>query len=67
MDIEFDILERADDAFTRLDKAKREMRLVEDEVRSLCTEYSKAMRIWGYRPEMLRLAVEARLGRRKYG
>lgn len=67
MDIELDILERAGDAFARLDKLKHEMRLVDAEVRSLCSEYSQVMRIWGYRPEMLRLAVEARLGRQKYG
>lgn len=67
MDKEFDILERANDAFARHDKLKHEMRLLDNEIRSLCTEYSQAMRIWGYRPEMLRMAVEARLGRRKYG
>ena len=64
---EFDTLRRAEDAFARFDKIKREMRLVESELSSLCTEYSKGMRIWGYRPEMLRLVVEARLGQRKYG
>lgn len=67
MDTELDILERAGDAFARLDKVKHEMRLLDNEIRSLCTEYSQVMRIWGYRPEMLRLAVEARLGRKKYG
>jgi len=67
MDAEFDILERAASAFSRMDKIKQESRLVEAEIRSLCSEYSQTMRIWGYRPEMLRLAVEARLGRQKYG
>lgn len=67
MDTELDILERAASAFSRMDKIKQESRLIEAEVRSLCSEYSQVMRIWGYRPEMLRMAVEARLGRQKYG
>lgn len=67
MDKEFDILERASEVFNRFDKTKREMQAIENELRSLCTEYSQVMRMWGYRPEMLRMAVEARLGHRKYG
>lgn len=62
---EIKILERAALAFNRFDEAKREMQKAEAHVKSLCTEYSQAMRIWGYRPEMLRLAVEARTGRKK--
>lgn len=65
MDQEFEILKRAEFAFARLDEAKREMHKAEAEVKALCTEYSQAMRIWGYRPEMLRMAVEARLGRKR--
>ena len=65
MDEEFTILAEAADAFDRFDKIKREMQNAEAEIKSLCTRYSVAMKIWGYRPEMLRHAVEARMGRRK--
>ena len=65
MDEEFIILEEASKAFERFDIAKRELQKMEAEIKSLCTRYSVAMKIWGYRPEMLRHAVEARMGRRK--
>lgn len=67
MDIEFDVLERAGEAFARQEKIKKEMQAIDGEIRKLCTEYSQHMRMWGYTPNMLRLAVEARLGRRNYG
>jgi hypothetical protein len=65
MENEFDILARAADAFEHFDKIKHEMRKVEEELKDLCKEYSIAMRLWGYRPEMLRHAVEARMGRKR--
>jgi hypothetical protein len=65
MDNEFDILARAADAFDRYDKIKNEMRKAEEDLKDLCKEYSIAMRLWGYRPEMLRHAVEARIGRKR--
>lgn len=65
MDKEFDILARAADAFDRFDKIKREIQNAEDELKGLCKEYSIVMRLWGYRPEMLRHVVEARMGRKR--
>jgi hypothetical protein len=59
---EEEVIAKAREAFERRDSAARQLHEVDTEIKCLVHEYSLAMRLWGFTPDMLRQAVRARLG-----
>ena len=57
-----EVILKARDAFLERDRVARELQKVEAEIKGLVTEYSTAVKVWGFTPLMLRQAVRARLG-----
>ena len=59
-----DILKRASKAFTKYDRLKAEMAILERELTSLCREYDMASGCRGTRVESLRQRAGERMGRK---
>lgn len=59
---EEEVIVMAREAFERRDRAAQQLQEVDAEIKGLVHEYSAAMRLWGFTPDMLRQAVRARLG-----
>jgi len=57
-----EVILKARDAFNERDRAARRLQEIDGEIKGLVTEYSAAVKIWGFTPIMLRQAVRARLG-----
>jgi hypothetical protein len=57
-----EVILKARDAFNERDRAARQLQEIDGEIRGLVTEYSSAVRVWGFTSDMLRQAVRARLG-----
>ena len=57
-----EIILKARDAFNERDRAARRLQEIDAEIKGLVTQYSTAVKIWGFTPLMLRQAVRARLG-----
>jgi len=57
-----EIILKARDAFNERDRAARRLQEIDGEIKGLVTQYSTAVKIWGFTPLMLRQAVRARLG-----
>lgn len=57
-----EVILKARDAFNERDRAARKLQEIDSEIKGLVTEYSSAVKIWGFTPIMLRQAVRARLG-----
>lgn len=55
-----EIIKEAARVLGRQEKLRKEMREIEQRVRSLCLEFGAAERCWGLAPHHLRQAVEAR-------
>lgn len=61
---EHEVIERAAIAFAKQEAMKIEMHKLDAEIRSLTSLYREASRTWITRPEQLKNAVEARIGRK---
>lgn len=59
---EEEVIAKARETFERRDRAARQLHEIEAEIKVLVHEYSLAMRMWGFTPDMLRQAVRARMG-----
>lgn len=59
-----EIIKDAERVLIRQEKLRKEMREIEQRVRSLCLEFGAAERCWGLAPHHLRQAVEARTNRK---
>jgi hypothetical protein len=57
-----EIILKARDAFNERDRAARRLQEIDAEIKGLVTQYSTAVKIWGFTPLMLRQAVRAMLG-----
>lgn len=57
-----EIILRARIAFNERDRVARQLQEIDGEIKGLVTEYSTAVKVWGFTPMMLRQAVRARLG-----
>jgi len=59
---DYEVILKARDAFNERDRAARELQAIDGKINGLVTEYSTAVKVWGFTPIMLRQAVRARLG-----
>jgi hypothetical protein len=57
-----EVILKARKTFEQRDKAAKKLQEIDSEIKVLVTEYSSAVKIWGFTPIMLRQAVRARLG-----
>jgi hypothetical protein len=57
-----EVILKARDAFNERDRVARQLREIDGEIKVLVHEYSAAVKLWGFTPDMLRQAVRARLG-----
>jgi len=57
-----EVILKARKAFKERDRAARRLQEIDAEIKGLVTEYSTAVKVWGFTPLMLRQAVRARLG-----
>lgn len=57
-----EIILKARDAFNERDRVARALQDIDNEIKGLVTQYSSAVKVWGFTPIMLRQAVRARLG-----
>jgi len=56
---QYNVLQRAAEALTHHDKLKAELRAQETHLNSVCRDYGSIYRIWGFRPEHMRMACAA--------
>jgi hypothetical protein len=59
---DYEVILKARDAFNERDRAARQLREIDSKIQGLVTDYSLAVRVWGFTPIMLRQAVRSRLG-----
>lgn len=57
-----EVILKARDAFNERDRVARQLQEIDGEIKVLVHEYSAAVKLWGFTPDMLRQAVRARLG-----
>ena len=51
-------------ALAKRDRLAQQLRDADNDVKAAVKRYSIAMKVWGYTPDMLRRAVEARTGKK---
>ena len=54
-----EVLQRAAEALKQHDKLKAELRAQETHLSSVCRDYGAIYKVWGFRPEHMRLACAA--------
>lgn len=59
-----DVLKEARKEFIKLDKARLNLRQVEESLKRLCREYDGFVGCRGIRPESLRYSIEMRTGKK---
>ena len=57
-----EVILKARDVFNERDRVARQLQEIDGEIKVLVHEYSAAVKLWGFTPDMLRQAVRARLG-----